>query len=443
MKLSKFGRIAVALSASFVLALGVTSCSYNFTAAYVYVTGSYYNQIGAYKEDNNTGRLRPVPGSPISSGGSNPIRSLVTSNGRFLYVLNEGTPTTDSNGNISWTGANISLFSIGGNGTLAFQQSYNSAGNGSIRIAFDGTGSHLFVLDSYEPFTSNGSTAPTATLPCLGSDGFYHPYGDISVFNVDSTTGRLSIVTNLQQNSSNNTPLTYFPVGCSPIDFHATGGNVYTAEVSDPSLPAGSAENNQVILPYAYTASTGQLTTVPGGAEATGAVAISVIGATSSNNYIYVVDAGANNGSGQIIAYSQGSNGFLQTITGGVTANDGTAAGPVALTADSKSKFLYIANTKATSSISSSNSEITGFTINPASGVLTLLSDEPYGTGSGPVCIFQDPTHQYVYTADSDANTVTGHLINPDTGTLTDLRSGSTFATVQTPTWCVATGVTD
>jgi 6-phosphogluconolactonase (cycloisomerase 2 family) len=440
MKFSKFGRIAAALSATFVLALGVTSCSYNYTAAYIYVTGSYYNQIGGFKEDNNTGSLRPVPNSPISSGGSDPVRALILPNGRYVYVLNEGKATTDSSGNITWTGANISVFSIGGNGTLSFQQSYSSSGNGSIRMALDSASSHLFVLDSYEPYTNNGSTTKTTTLPCLGSDGYYHPYGDVSVFTVDNNTGRLSVVTNSQLNGSDGTPLTYFPVGCGPIDFHAASSYLYTAEASDPSLPAS---DSQVILPYAYSASSGQLTTVSGGAEPTGAVSISTIGASSSNSYIYVLDAGANSGEGAVLPYTQGSNGYLQLITGGVAANDATAADPVALTTDSKTKFLYLANIKASSSVSSAASEITAFTINSSTGVLTLLTGEPFGTGSGPVCIFQDPTHQYLYTADSNSNTVTGHLINPDTGILTDLNKGSTYGTVQTPTWCVATGVTD
>jgi 6-phosphogluconolactonase len=439
MKFSKFGRIAVALSATFVLVIGVTSCSYNFTAAYIYVTGSFYNQIGGFKEDNNAGSLRPVPGSPISSGGTNPIRELVLSNGRFLFVLNEGKPTTDSSGNITWSGANISLFSIGGNGTLSFQQSYNSAGNGSIRMAVDSSGAHLFVLDSYQPFTANGSSTPTTNLPCKGTDGFYHPYGDISVFNIDPNTGRLSIVVNQQQQGSAGTPLNYFPVGCSPIDFHATASFIYTAEVSDPTQPS----QTQVVLPYLFTASNGQLTTVSGGAEPTGATSISFIGATTSNSYIYVVDAGANGGIGAIIPYTQGSNGFLQTISTGTAQNDPSAASPGAITTDSKTKFLYVANTAASSSLSSPGSEITAFTINASSGALTLLTGEPFGTGSGPACIFQDPTHQYLYTADANSNTVTGHLIDPNTGILTDLRKGSSFPTVQTPTWCVVSGVTD
>src|SRR5579862_8769022 len=171
MKFRKFGQIGLALVVSLGLCFGITSCSVDFTVAFLYVTGSQYNQIGAFRIFNNTGNLTASPGSPYGSGGTNPVRSLVSTTGRYIYVLNAGTPSSDSSGNVTYNGGNIAIFSVGGNGNLAFQQSYTSQGTGSTRFGLASTGSFLYVLDKYMPQTVNGSITNVATkqstaFPC-------------------------------------------------------------------------------------------------------------------------------------------------------------------------------------------------------------------------------------------------------------------------------------
>ena len=153
MKFRKFGRTGLALAVSLGLCFGITSCSVDFTVAFLYVTGSQYNQLGAFRIMNNTGNLVSVQGSPYGSGGTNPVRSLVSSTGRYIYVLNQGTPSSDSSGNVTYSGSNIAIFSVGGSGNLAFQQSYTSQGTGSLRFGFSSTGTFLYVLDKYMPVT--------------------------------------------------------------------------------------------------------------------------------------------------------------------------------------------------------------------------------------------------------------------------------------------------
>ena len=208
---------------------------------------------------------------------------------------------------------------------------------------------------------------------------------------------------------------------------------IYTAEASDPATG-----NTQVV--YAYNASsTGQLLQVPGGAQPiTGAQSISVIGAAASSTYVYVLDSGAN----MIYTFTQGGNGLLSAISGGAYPNFSGAAGMSALTTDSGSKFLYIANT-VSPGLNQAGSVISAFNITGSTGDLTTLSPGYFGTGSSPVCIFEDPSHQYLYTADAGSSTVSGSLIDPNTGILTNLRKGSTFATVGTPTWCLYSSNTD
>ncbi len=444
MKFRKFGRIALALAASLVIGFGTQSCYYDYTVAYIIVTGSQYNQIASYKEDNENGVLSAAPHDPLSSGGTNPIRALLLSGGRYVYVLNQGKPTTAADGTITWTGGNISVFSVGGDGQLAYQISYPSQGFGSLRLALSTGGTYLYVLDEYQPGSTPNTTPASPTIstatPCYNATaGVYYPAGDITVFSIDSSTGRLFLVQNQQQQNALGTPLSYFPVGCGPVDFHLVTNYLYTGEASDPA-----SGNTQVI--YTYSASTtGQLIQVPGGAQPIGTSNMAVIGASASGTYIYVLD----NGTNEIYTFTQsGNNGLLSAISGGAVPNVPTAAGMTALVTDSSSKYLYITNTQSPS-LGQSASVISAFDITTSSGVLTPFNLNPanntstYGVGSGPQCIFEDPSHQYVYTANAGASDITGAKFDPDTGTLVNLSKGSTFSTVGTPTWCLYSSNTD
>lgn len=445
MKFRKFGRIALALAVSLGLGFGITSCSTNFTVAFLFVTGSQYNQIGAFQILNNTGNLTGIKGSPFGSGGTYPVRELVSTTGRYLYVLNEGAPTASSSGNVTYSGANISVFSIGGGGNLAFQQSYASQGTGSIRMSFDSTGSYLYVLDEYMPQTVNGqmtNAQPTqsAAFPCPDptTPGIWRPVGDLTAFSVDSNTGRLSLITNNQQQNSAGTQLSVFPVGCFPIDLKVSAGFVYVAD-NGPE-PGSNNTLFQTVFVYGFNATNGQLTITQNSELPTTADKISAIGSDQANKYIYILDTGGN----QIFYYTIGSGGILQAVTGSPTPNTpASAVNPVALTSDSKGKFLYIANAGPASGTTNPNSQITAYTI-AANGVLApIASPNPITTGSGPQCILEDPSNQYIYTADSISNTVTGHVLDPNSGLLTDLRNKTDYATVGTPIWCIASGHTD
>jgi 6-phosphogluconolactonase (cycloisomerase 2 family) len=448
MKFRKLGRIALATAASLFIGFGTQSCYY-YTEAYIIVTGSQYNQVASYREQNQTGILTQAPHSPLSSGGNNPIRALLLPGGRYVYVLNEGTPKTNPDGSITWTGASVAQFSIGGDGSLSSQQSYFSRGRGSLRMALSTSGTYLYVLDQYQPLGTDPNTTPASTsisttTPCYDSAaGVYRPAGDITVFSVDSNTGRLFIVQNQQQQDAFGTPLTYFPLGCGAIDFHFLSNYLYTAENSDPTNPAITG---QVIYAYSANPSNGQLTQVAGGSQPVpGASNISVLGTSASGSYLYVLD----NGTNQIFTFTNnGGNGLLSAISTGAAPNAPNAAGMTALTTDSNSRYLFIANSQSPS-LGQSASVISGFDITQGTGTLTLFNINPanntatFGVGTTPVCIFEDPSHQYIYTANAGSSDITGSKLNPNTGTLTNLSKGSTFKTVGTPTWCLYSSNTD
>src|ERR1700761_2139716 len=185
MKFRKFGRISLALAVSLATGLGVTSCSTDHTVGYFYVTGSQYNQISGFRIDNNVGNFTDIVNSPFGSGGVNPIKVLVANAGKFLYVLNAGCGGTSqiacpSGTPANETGANISLFTIGGQGGISFQASHTSRGNYPIALQVDSSGAHLFVLDSTvtDPTTCVGYVAGNTASIC----------GDITAFNIDGNT---------------------------------------------------------------------------------------------------------------------------------------------------------------------------------------------------------------------------------------------------------------
>jgi 6-phosphogluconolactonase len=440
MKFRKFGRISLALAVSLGTGLGVTSCSTDHTVGYMYVTGSQYNQISGFRIDSNLGNLTATQNSPYSSGGVNPIKELVANAGKFLYVLNAGCGGSGQIACPSGTspadsGANISLFTIGGQGGISFQTTYNSQGNFPISIQADSSGTHLFVLDSQ---------VPDPTVDCVG----YVPSnpaticGDITAFNIDPNTGRLSLITNQQvTNPKTNTNLTYFPVGSAPINFFVIPSNsfIYTIEGGSGS----TSDPHQAVFVYAN--SSGQLTLTQNTPIPTPATDLSYIYASAK--YVYLVDAGQSaNPTGQILPYTVGTNGALLSLVNGIANNTGTVANPQTMIVDHQGKFLYLANRGPNLTPTSPASSVSAFFIDPTTGFLSPLSGGAsqtatlFGSGSEPQCILEDPSNQYLYTANYADSTVTGAVINSSTGTLTTLRKNTSFGSAGQPTWCIASG---
>jgi 6-phosphogluconolactonase (cycloisomerase 2 family) len=433
MKFRKFGRISLALAVSLGTGLGVTSCSTNHTVGYFYTTGSQYNQISGFKIDNNVGNLKPVPNSPFASGGVNPIKVLTANAGKFLYVLNAGCGGSGQIACPSGTtpadsGANISLFTIGGQGAVSFQAAYTSQGNNPISIQTDSSGTHLFVLDS--------TAANPTDCPYYVPGDSATICGDITSFNIDPNTGRLSLITNQGVKNGNGTNLSYFPVGSGPINFYVTPSNsfIYTIEKGSGS----TNDPNQAVFVYAN--SSGQLTLSQNTPIPTGATQLSYIYVSAKEN-VYLVDAQNGTTAGQILPYTIGTNGALQSLVGGQVVNSGTVANPGPMIVDHQGKFLYLANAGPNLTASSEASSVSAYFIDPTTSRLTpLTTSVPFGSGSSPRCILEDPSNQYLYTANFADSTVTGAIINSSTGTLSTLRKNNQFGAAGQPTWCTASG---
>jgi 6-phosphogluconolactonase (cycloisomerase 2 family) len=433
MKLSRIGRVSMALVVSVAIGLGMTACG-GGTIGFMWVLGTQYNQIAAFKIDDFSGNLTTPPGSPFTSGGINPVSLVVKPGGRYLYVINEGGGLTpDAKGGVSCPtigggGGAIAEFAIGGQGVLTFQQTFQSQGCTPVWAAHDSTGNFLYVLDKYAPNTSclsNGQPEPPATA-CNG---------EITVFSVDPNTGRLTLVLN-QQIKNPTTPglqLTYFPVGALPKMMAVAGSCVFTL----------NNDANQTVYPY-IGGSSGQLTLTTNSTINSGAVrATSII---ASGTSAYITDAGPANTNtpGQILPFTVGGTACsLNTITGGPTQNLSPASNPVYTLVDSKNQYLYIAN-QSSSNSTTPNSSISAFTILPNS-TLQLIPDapnNPYPIGAGPVCMVEDPSNQYIYTSNGDG-TVTGKVLDHNSGKIANLSRGSTFTAVGQATCLAVSGNVD
>ena len=392
MTLSRIGRITTALLVSVAMGLGMTSCG-GGTVAFIWVLGTQYNQVGGFKVDNYTGTLTGVVGSPFSSGGTKPIMLTLKAGGRYLYVLNAG----DASG----TTGNFSLFSVGGGGTLSYQQSYTSQGSFPVWITTDPTGNYLFVLNQHSP----------------AYDGKTDLNGSITAFALDPNTGRPSLIT------PTGSQVSYVEVGNSPIQMRSTAGCIYTLDAGD-----------QTIIPSSLDNTTGQLTTNP-------AVALNTVNATSVNiggSYVYVTDAGSTaGGPGSILTMTQGSS-CTALAAGNVVANLPTASNPVQTINSLDGKYFYVLN-HSTVNTNYSNSTISAFTIGSDGTPAAITSDtnNPYSVGSGPLCMAIDPTNQYIYTSDQIASTLTGKRLSNQYGYLSNLTKGSSYATVGTPSCLV------
>ncbi len=473
MKFTKFGKTLLMSALSMGIIFGVSSCIRSYTVGFLYVTGTETAQSGnngiitGFKIDHNTGRLANINGEPISSGGSNPVRAVLTLGSRFIYVLNRGA-NAEGNGDCTTAdpcqNANITEFAVGGNGILTPQETFFTQGINPFRLLVDPTGSYVFALDhdsigadGVNPSSSSNQNPNCAlALSSIVTNG---TCGDITVFQINQTTGRLSTVLNAQVTQANcpggasSCPLSYFPVPANPIDFILAQGFMLTM--------SGTPSTGDSIYPYTYSNSGGQLLlsqngpqplTDPYSSESNGLVnyATGIVGAGSvyyvMDNEPITISFNSNSvtSASQILPYTLGTNGALQSDTSGIIPDDPTLANPTWLMVESKSKYLYVAN---------QGNNVTG-TNNPESGIagyfitttpayqLSFIAGEPFGSGSGPQCIVEDPSDQFVYEANFYDSTVTGRVLDPNSGELDDMRVASSYALKGPATWCLVDGRT-
>jgi 6-phosphogluconolactonase (cycloisomerase 2 family) len=439
MKLSRIGRVSMAFVVSVAMGLGMTACG-GGTIGFMWVLGTQYNQIAAFKIDDFSGNLTQVLHSPFTSGGANPVSLVVSTGGRFVYVVNQGlaqgaTLPAGSESLPCGTTGGVAEFSVGGQGVLTFQQCFQVQGSTPVWATKDSTGSFLYVLSQQAP-----------ALPSAPANAPPPPYGAITVFSIASDTGRLSLIVNQQvKDPATQQQLTYFPVGNTPTMLTVAGSCVFTLNSGTQAATAPT------VFPYAV-GTAGQLTQTANSTISINATRPTSILAGGNNSsvqassaYVYITDAGAQNTPGQILPFTVGTSPAcsLNTVTGGPVANLPTTSNPIYTLVDSTGKYLYVANQSSTNS-TVANSTVSGFNIQ-SNGQLQGIPDgsnNPYAVGGAPVCMAEDPSNQYLYTSNGNG-TVTGKILDRSTGRLSDLSRGSLFTAVGQATCLAVSGNVD
>jgi 6-phosphogluconolactonase (cycloisomerase 2 family) len=464
MKFTKFGKALLLSALSVAVVLSVTSCVQDYSVGFLYVTGTVTAQssgngiISGFKIDHNTGQLFNISGLPVASGGANPVRAVLLTGSRFLYVLNRG---VTASGSANCTTAdpckdsNITLFAVGGNGILTAQETFFTQGINPFRIVADTSGNFLYVLDHDSPSNATCALALGASATTCG---------DITAFSVNQTTGRLQLIVNAQVTAANGSPLPYFPVPANPVDFAEAAG--YFLTLSGPASTSYPYFGGTSVFPYSVNSGgNGQLTinqnssqpltdgstaanTTTSGAGVPDGTALVYAGGV-----VYVLDNNAIsvnfNGNvvtspSQLLPYSLGSGGALSAENGGIIPDAASLSGPIYLIAESKGKFLYVANQAGNPINSTSpNGGLAGYvlTTSPAFQA-NFLAAQPFGTGADPQCLVEDPSDQYIYEANFADSTVTGRQLEPETGDLLNLRGTGTYSLQGQPTWCLVDGRT-
>ncbi len=446
MRFTKFGKALLMSALSVGAILGVTSCVQSYTVGFLYVTGNSTAQtngngiITGFKIDHNTGNLKVIHGLPIASGGANPGRAVLITGGRFLYVLNRGhnsAGTADCTATDPCLDSNITEFAVGGNGILTPQATFFTQGINPFRLIADSSGNYIYVLDKISP---DSSTCPLALGAGITS------CGDITAFKVDQSTGRLSLVINAQVTAANGAQLAYFPVPENPVDFSLTGSYLITLS-GNASVTAGT-QTGDVVFPYTYNSATGQLSVNQNSVQPINSGAGTAIISVASGS-VYVLDNEPLTVAdvvyqSQILPFTVGTGGALQAQTGGAVTDDPNQNNPIMILAESKGKWVYIANSGNNTASTNAQSGIVGKIIDPATKQLTVMPDSPFTSGSGPQCMIEDPSNQFIYTANFNDSSVTGKSLDVNSGDLRPLpgKANRAFPLDGPAAWCLVTGRT-
>ena len=410
MKWSWFGRAAMALLSALALGLSMTACG-GGTIAYMWVIGQQYQQIIGFKVDQYTGNLTTIQNSPFSTNGGNPVYILVRPGGRYVYVINQGSTTSTTSNSVD---SGIQAYAVGGDGSLTFQQSYQSAGYQHLWAQFDSAGTYLYVLDAYSP-TGDGN-------------------GAITAFSSDPSTGRLVVQTQTASTPSGGIAPTFLEVGKNPLMMAGNNACLFTVNQADQS-----------ITPYAISG--GQMTTVTTGKIFPGTTHATSI--NGNNTYMVLTDSlgvpsttasapnpgaifGFNVSSGCSLTSFQGSP--LQGLTYSPNASD-----PVYSFISASGKYIYVLNNSTTSTNTTTPySSISAYILNTtANNELSPVAGQPFPAGSAPVCMVEDPTGQYVYISNHNGGTISGFTYTDPNGELSQLRRGSSFSTPDQQLGCL------
>ncbi len=178
-----------------------------------------------------------------------------------------------------------------------------------------------------------------------------------------------------------------------------------------------------------HVSNTGALTSTA--TLGTGSVPTAIIVAPN-RRFAFVADSAVGSDTGGISQYTMSSSsGVLAGNTTDANGNPGSipvppvlaGTNPVALAVDSKGKFLFVAN--------QGSNNISVFTINQSTGIITPIAGSPFSTAVGPTGLAVSGNHLFV--ANQGAGVVSAYSFDSTSGALSAV-SGSPFTAGLTPT---------
>jgi 6-phosphogluconolactonase (cycloisomerase 2 family) len=401
MKWNKLGRGTLASILSLAL-VSVTACSRDYVLAYVYVTtakplttGSQDGGVSAYAVDYQIGSLTPLADSPITAG-RNPVTLLASPNGLNVYVVNHD----DSS---------VGEYSIGTDGKIFLQNTYNVTGSMATAAAIDAAGKFLYVTFTYQ-VGPNGQQLYSPASPGPGG---------VTIFPINA-------------NGSLGTPST-LKVGNNPVGIVVSrpkSGVVFAYVLDQEVSPKAT------VLGFLQNQTTGALTPTPGTVittDTTGKTVATGYGAGTtpsaiaedpSSRFVYITDEATNQLYGNLVA----NDGSLVPMVNGPFA---TGIFPVGLTIDPRGKFLYVANF-------SSNS-VGAYAIDIASGTpVGSVGSASTTVDTAPTCVTVEPALGiYAYSSNNLASTVSALKLDPHNGGLSQVQN-TPFPSSGLPTCAVS-----
>ncbi|MFP5204482.1 MAG: lactonase family protein [Acidobacteriota bacterium] len=372
MKFSKLSQLALVSILGLGVATLLSGCML-VTIDYLYVadsTGSgpgSAGQIQSFAVDAETGALRLTDNKPVPSGGSQPIALAASAGYQDLYVANAGNKT-------------VVHFTIAYSGALTQKETTTL------------------------PFTPSGlavNTAQTALYVVGGTSP-----GQLAVYPLSSgAVGTLASTITLTLPGFSSDIIVPTAVAVLP-----NNSSVYVAAYDQSAYNPGGAVTSSANPGWLYAynvGSNGALTPVTNSPFQAG-VKPSALSTAPTNRFVYATDFASN----QVIGYGVLSSGELSFLVNGPfkTGNE-----PASVVVDPRGMYLYVAN--------SLQNTVSAYTIAQPSGtpsaVINVSGSSVNATDTTPVSILVDPgLGRFVYTANNLGNSISGFQLDPNTGVL-------------------------
>jgi len=387
MKFSKPRQLVLVIAVGLLAAAYLTACATR-TIDFVYVVSSAptvtgNGQIQPFAVDSMSGALRNAAPS-VSSGGPNPIAEVVSPDYNHLYVANQGNST-------------IVHFAVNSDSSLTAKDTLtlSTEGNTPVALAVNTAGTLLYVLSAYQP----GCNSPNN---CSGALSVY----PLTNGNIGSPVA--------------NGSLNYWPLALSsyPSDMLvptgiavlADGSAVYVTayDQSTKTITNGNSALSSANPGYIFSFATGSAGTLAAGLPFNAGVKPSAVAADPGSRFVYVTDFSSN----EMIGYQVASPQVLNFMHNGPFK---TGDEPSSIVIDPRGFYIYITN--------SLDNTLSAFAVSSNdNGNPTAISVKGNSiTDTEPLAITIEPAlGRFVYTANFVGNSVSGFRLNPDSGILSD-----------------------